>query len=118
MEDSNKMAATGTAWFRTKGGRGGPVRREVDKALRQADLSGPRAITAELARTVADLVDSAKREQDPRLWLTASSRLTALLGQLGIGRLVVDGDDGGGGSGDVGGLADVLGAGPEVRDQA
>ncbi|MGM2842367.1 hypothetical protein, partial [Bacillus cereus group sp. Bce002] len=39
-------------------------------------------MTAELARSAADLVDSAKRMQDAGLWLRASQRLEQLLAKL------------------------------------
>lgn len=98
-------------WFRTRGGQPGPTRKALDEALAEADLGGSRLVTAELARGAAELVDSARRAQDPRLWLSASQRLTALVGRLGLD------DDRGAGVDDVGGpdeLESVLGARPSL----
>lgn len=101
-------------WFRTRGGQPGPTRKALDEALSSADLGGSRLVTAELARGAAELVDSARRAQEPKLWLSASQRLTLLVGRLGLD------DDRGPGPGDDVGDADelesVLGSGPSLGE--
>lgn len=52
---------------------------EVDGYLAESKPTGRDAILADLARDAADAVDSARREQDPRLWLAASQRLMILI---------------------------------------
>lgn len=99
------------SWFATRSRRPGPMRAAVELVLVDPGRFDP--VQAELVRSAADLVDSAKRAQDPRLWLTASERLSRLLG-LGHERGV-----GGAGSGDAAGvspLAGLVGGPPEVRD--
>lgn len=87
----------------------------LETALDGRILAGMEAITAAIARDAADLVDSARRQQDPKLWLSASARLLALVGQMD-GRPA--GDVGGGGdeSGEPDDLADALGSGPTLGD--
>lgn len=108
------------AWFRTRGGQSGPTRRALDLALKDRDLAGSAQVTAELARGAAELVDSARRAQDARLWLSASQRLLSLVGRLGLDDVAVpdDGDDGAGDpDDDAAGLDAVLGSGPSVGDE-
>lgn len=108
-------------FFRTPRAKPGSTRAALDLALTDRDLSGFDGITAEIARGAADLVDSARTAQDPKLWLSASGRLLALVGQLDRRPGTVP-DDGGGDRDDDGGepdeLADALGAGPTMGDVA
>ena len=104
------------AVFRTKGGKPGRYGRHVASLLSEKASD----MRADLARDLADVVDSARREQDPRLFLSASSRLSAVLAELldppavGAG---VKTDEQGRGAGELPpGLAEVLGAGPDVCD--
>lgn len=100
-------------FFRTPRAKPGPAREALDLALNGRDLAGFEGITAEIARGAADLVDSARKQQDPRLWLSASARLLALVGQL---ERRPRGDGGGGGdeAGVPDELAEALGSGPVV----
>lgn len=107
-------------FFRTRGGTPGPARRALETALVGRNLTGIEAVTAAIARDAADLVDSARRQQDPRLWLSASGRLLALAGQLDERPPAVP-DDGGGDRAepdDPDGLGAALGTGPTVGDAA
>lgn len=105
-------------YFRTPRAKPGPARIALDSALDGRDLAGLDGITAEIARGAADLVDAARRAQDPKLWLSASSRLLALMGQLDERPPAVPDDDGARGDepDDPGGLGAVLGAGPTMGD--
>ncbi|MGN8718527.1 hypothetical protein ACTQ43_14745, partial [Segatella copri] len=68
---------------RAKIGATRPTRAAVERIVAElGDLDGSGAMTAELARSAADLVDSAKRMQDAGLWLRASQRLEQLLAKL------------------------------------
>ena len=106
-------------FFRTPRAKPGPTRAALDLALKDRELSGFDRITAEIAGGSADLVDAARRQQDPKLWLSASQRLLALVSQLSGDRGARP-DDGGGDRDDDGGepdeLADALGAGPTMGD--
>ena len=108
------------------------VRCSVEAMLEELRPAGSQLVTAELARSAADLVDSARSAQDPRLWLQASTRLEKLLGQL-QGRAgvragadgVAKGGDGGAAAGvESGGadpkarLAELVGRAPSVGDEA
>lgn len=106
------------AWFAVRSRKAGPTRAAVDSVLAGSDDFDP--ILAELARASADLTDSAKRAQDPRLWLSASSRLLAVRSRLvGDGRRDGAGDEEEAGAADgLPGLADFVGGAPEVRDAA
>ena len=109
------MAERRTAWFAVRARKHGPTRAGVEELV--AEQVGLDPVLVELARSTADLTDSAKRAQDPRLWLSASGRLTVILARLGVGRS--DGDvAASGGADDVPDLADVVGGAPEVRDPA
>lgn len=116
-------------WFRGQDGPvpPGPAEKALARALTGLTLSGTQEVTAELARGAAALCDSAERAQDPRLWLAASQRLTALTSTLfgptaasgpsssGTGSSSGPSRDGGSRAGDDGDdLADLMGAGPEV----
>lgn len=106
-------------YFRTPRAKAGPAREALDAALTDRDLSGFDGITAEIARGAADLVDAARRQQDPKLWLSAAGRLLALTAQLDRRPGTVP-DDGGGDRDDDGEpdpLADALGAGPTMGDE-
>ena len=108
------------------------VRCAVESMLEELCPVGSQLVTAELARSAADLVDSARSAQDPRLWLQASTRLEKLLGQLqgraGVragGDGVAKGGDGGAAAGvDAGGadpkarLEELVGRAPSVGDEA
>lgn len=113
------VSGPGPLWSERR--RPGPVRVVVDRALRDSELVGLRAVWAELARDAADLVDSARRLQDARLWATATDRLTGLLaravpgdgGDAPVGR---GGVGAGAGEGFTADLEPELGAGPGLRD--
>lgn len=93
-------------WFeRVNPGR---CRAAVELALLGADLAGSRRITAELVRDVADLCDSARERQDPKLWLAASRQLGSLLGQLGLVTPAAASPES-----DPDEIGDALGSGPE-----
>ena len=86
------------AWFPAGRGRISATRTTrlaVDELLDELDLAGLPAVTADLARSAADLVDAARARQDPKLWLTAATRLEALLGKLTTApvRARTDGDN-------------------------
>ena len=102
------------AWFAVRSRKPGPLRAGLEAiALDRVDLD---PVLLEMARSTADLADSAKRAQDPRLWLSASGRLMVLMGRLGVSD---DGDPApAGGADDIPDLADVVGSAPEVRDVA
>ena len=79
-------------------------------------LPGSAAILVELARDAANLADGARRAEDGRLYLSAATRLEALMTRA---ERAVAGDRGRGASRDDGDdLADELGAGPEGGDAA
>lgn len=56
----------------------GPTHAKVQAAI-GAGSSGIDGVSEELALMAADLVDAAKINQDPRLWLAASQRLMGLM---------------------------------------
>jgi len=77
-------------------------RAAVEQLIKErGDLDGTGAVTADLARSAADLVDSARRTQDPVLWMRASMRLQQLLIKLDAR----SGRDGGNDGGDSGSRA-------------
>ena len=86
------------AWFPAGRGRISATRTTrlaVDELLDELDLAGLPAVTADLARSAADLVDAARARQDPKLWLTAATRLEVLLAKLTTApvRARTDGDN-------------------------
>lgn len=81
----------------------GRTRRAVDRMF--ADLGENAPLSAELARDLADLVDSARERQDPKLWLAAAGRLEQVLGRIPRGA-----DSGPAGPDPI---SDALGSGPE-----
>ncbi len=101
------------AWFAVRSRRPGPTRSGVEAIV--ADRPGLDPVLVELARSTADLVDSAKRQQDPAVWLRASERLLSIHARLGA-----SGDRGdsaaAGAAGGVSPLAGIVGGPPEVRD--
>lgn len=104
-----------TAWFALRKRAPGVTRAELERMVGASSDLNP--IMVEMARSAADLVDSARKAQDPRLWLSASARLMAILGRLGLvprDRVgdQVDQADG------LSGVAEVVGSAPEVRDPA
>lgn len=122
------MAARETPWFpAVRTGRRAAYRTSrtaVEEALGGVRLAGADLVTADLALSVADLVDAARVRQDPQLLLSAASRLEVLLGKLPLGRgpgvrSSVDDDS----SGSVEGvldeparLAELVGRAAAVRD--
>lgn len=106
-----------TRWFRqrerSRVRQPGPTARAVEDRLASAAID---PIRAELARDAADLVDSARRQQDPRLWSSAADRLLKYLGGSGerAGQSRADGDQAAGDDG--GGVAGIFGAGPALGD--
>lgn len=111
------MAERRTAWFAVRSRRPGPTRAGIDEFLSGLGEFDP--VLAELARATADLTDSAKRAQDPRLWLSASARLLTIRARLVGDRHDGRGDeDEAGGAGGVPDLAEFVGGSPEVRDPA
>lgn len=109
------MAERRTAWFATRARRPGATRAGVEALIE--DQPGLNPVLVELARSTADLVDTAKRQQDPKQWLAASSRLLAVLDRLGASDERGDGAQAGG-AGGVSVLAGLVGGSPEVRDAA
>lgn len=105
-------------FFRTPRAKPGPARIALDSALAGRDLAGFDGITAEIARGAADLVDAARRQQDPRLWLSASGRLLALVGQLEDRPAAVPDDGGDDRGGEPDELDSILGTGPTMGDGA
>lgn len=104
------------AWFAVRSRRPGPARAGVESIV--ADRPDLDPVLVELARSTADLVDSARRQQDPTVWLRASERLLSIHGRLGA-----SGDRRGdvaasGGADGVSPLAGIVGGPPEVRDPA
>ena len=86
----------------------GRMRSAVDRALAGSGSVESAPVPAELARDLADLVDSARERQDPKLWLAASARLEALLSRmLGSGPTPAPVDP----RSDP--IGDALGSGPE-----
>lgn len=59
------------------------TRAAVEQLLSDTDLDRAGQVTADLARSAADLVDASRKAQDPRLWLATSARLEQLLAKLG-----------------------------------
>lgn len=109
------MGERATAWFAVRKRRPGPAREQLEELLEESGDLNP--IMVEMARSAADLVDSAKKAQDPRLWLSASARLVAILGRLGLVPrervgYQIDQSDG------VSDLAEFVGGPPEVRNPA
>lgn len=111
------MTESKPRFFRTPRAKPGPAAAALAEALDGRTLAGMDAITAAVARDAADLVDAARRQQDPKLWLQAVARLLALTGQLDDRPAAVPGDDGGGGDDGPDGLADALGSGPSMGDE-
>ena len=105
-------------------GRRGRVGTALREQLRAAgrDPAQTGDVWAALALSTADLVDAARIAADPKLFLTSSRELCALLPmvegmpheQRGAGAA----PGGGAGDGRADELADELGAGPEVGDPA
>lgn len=92
----------------------GPTRAAIEELAAGSARFDP--VLLEMARATADLVDAAKRQQDPKLWLSAAQRLLALRAQL-VASGEHDGDAAASGAADgVPGLAGLLGGAPEVRD--
>ena len=111
------------AWFPAPRGKLGAhrtTRAAVDAVLEGLGSRGAALVTADLARSAADLVDSARARQDPRLWLTASARLEDLLKRLGV-RDQADPEpepDPKELTSDVDRMADLVGRPAAVRDEA
>ena len=118
------------AWFPAGRGRISATRTTrlaVDELLDELDLAGLPAVTADLARSAADLVDAARARQDPKLWLTAAARLEALLAKLptGTARMGRDNDEDqevNSGDGDdqpsaAARMAELVGRAPTVCDE-
>ena len=110
-------ASQHTRWFRVGNSarrRPGETAQAVADQLASVSID---PVRASLARDAADLVDSARRAQDPVRWAAAADRLLRWLGPPAVGG---SGDDVAresavaGDGGDE--LAVALGAGPEVRD--
>lgn len=115
-----EVSETRVVWFRTRGGKPGPTRKALDTALDAQELTGLDLVTAEIARAAAELTDSARQAQDPRLWLASSQRLLTLVSKI---RPAGDGATGPVGGADLGdepvepdGLESALGAGPSLGD--
>lgn len=109
------MAEQRTAWFATRNRKHGPARAGLETLVDGREDLNP--VLVEVARSTADLVDTAKRKQDPRQWLSASARLMSVMDRLGLTgehRDVVEPGEAGG----VSLLAGVVGGPPEVRDVA
>ena len=100
------------------------TRRAVNELLEGAELAGRDLVTADLARSAADLVDSAREAQDAALWLRASDRLEGLLARLAVGRSgdtgaeVTYGSDRSGGDDPAARLAELLGEPASMGDEA
>ena len=110
------MAEQRTAWFATRNRKHGPARAGLETLVDGREDLNP--VLVEVARSTADLVDTAKRRQDPRQWLSASARLMSVMDRLGLtgehhGDVAESGEPGG-----VSLLAGVVGGPPEVRDVA
>ena len=110
------MAEQRTAWFATRNRKHGPARAGLEILVDGREDLNP--VLVEVARSTADLVDTAKRRQDPRQWLSASARLMSVMDRLGLtgehhGDVAESGEPGG-----VSLLAGVVGGPPEVRDSA
>ena len=108
------MAEQRTAWFATRNRKHGPARAGLETLVDGREDLNP--VLVEVARSTADLVDTAKRRQDPRQWLSASARLMSVMDRLGLtgehhGDVAESGEPGG-----VSLLAGVVGGPPEVRD--
>lgn len=88
--------------------------RRTTKIVRDWLPAGTDPVLAELAVTAASMVDGGKAVQDPKLVLQAMQELERLRG------LIVaawSGGDDDAGATEGSGLADWVGAGPEVRDR-
>lgn len=98
------------------------ARQAVEQLIEElGDLDGLTAITADLARSTADLVDGARKAQDPRQFMQASTRLQQLTIRLAA-RLAID-DGAGVESGTAGddraaGLEGIVGSPASVGDGA
>ena len=103
--------------FRTRGGAPGRYGKHVAGILADSDLD--HGVQADLARDLADLTDAARRDQDGRLFLASSERLSKVLGRLGVpGFVAVAGgdDDAGAGPKLPADLAAALGGAPAAGD--
>jgi len=103
------------AWFAVRARKPGPTRAGLEAIAQDRPDLNP--VLLELARSTADLVDSAKRAQDPKQWLSASARLVSVMDRLGL----TDDDrdlEESGSAGGVSVLAGIVGGPPEVRDVA
>lgn len=92
--------------------------RRLTKIVRGWIPTGTDPVLAELAVTAAAMVDGAVATQDPRLALQATKELERLRGLImsaSTGEKGVDEGDGNSDRND-GGMAEWVGAGPEVRD--
>lgn len=112
-----------SAWWRqNRGSRPGPVLKATREAMAGRTFAGSRRITAELALDVADLVDGARKLQDPSRYLAAADRLERLVEKLELGDVAGAGDDGRAGAGEAADepdpLAGIVGAGPSLGDAA
>lgn len=104
------------------------TRAAVDAALEGLQLAGTALVTADLARSAADLVDAARRAQDPKLWLSASTRLELLVAKLSAAGVRAGGHDDDRGEDETSGgveqvgddpaaeLAAIVGRAPDVGD--
>lgn len=105
-------------------GKARTTRRAVDDLLDELELTAMQLVTADLARSAADIVDAARAAQDPKLWLSASTRLEGLLGKLvgasgrSGGSGVTDGQDESGGDDPAARLASLVGEPASVGDEA
>lgn len=91
-------------------------RTAVEQLLTErGDLDGATAITADMARSAADLVDASRKAQDPALWMRASARLDQLVAKLvakgGGDRLVESG-----GTDPAAGLEGIVGSPASMGD--
>lgn len=109
------MAEQRTAWFATRNRKHGPARAGLETLVDGREDLNP--VLVEVARSTADLVDTAKRRQDPRQWLSASARLVSVLDRLGLTDDDRDREESGS-AGGVSVLAGIVGGPPEVRDVA
>lgn len=87
----------------------------VTRAWAAVPRPGAAAILVELAKDAADLADAARSERNGAVYLSAAARLQSLVDRVersSSGDRGCRGDDG------DDGLADDLGAGPEMGDAA
>ena len=113
--NARNVPGNGPVWSARR--RSGPTREALDAAILARGVAPGLELVASLARDAADLADSARRAQDPRLWLAAAARLLGLAERLGVAASV--GPVGAPGDGDRGGeldplVAEALGARSEV----